>query len=153
MKSQKKDRTHLQAARTVGMMAGHATRRITEFWDSFRHVRSRIGISLLSREDVQRIIAEQLASANPEQQDLTLQQYDRRMKAMSEALLALQEKIAELQASGHLNAQTMSQAIGEVQSEEHFNDDERNIFANILRQNIVLQKPELVKSEIPAEVK
>ncbi len=137
---------------TIGMLAGRTRRSISGAWDSLREARSNFGVSLLSREEIYKIIAEQSARMNPEQQELALQAYDRRLKAMSEALHALQEKIAELQLSGHLNAQTMAQAIGEVQSDEHFSADERNILATILKQNIVLQKPELVKDKIPGDV-
>ena len=58
-----------------------------------------------------------------------------------------EKKIAELQASGHLNARTMSQAVNSVQDADHFSADERNILATILKQNIVLQKPELVNKQ------
>lgn len=137
---------------TMGMLAGRTRRGLSGAWDSFRQAGSHIGGSSLSREEICKIIAEHSAQMNPEQQELALQAYDRRLKAMSEALHALQEKIAELQASGHLNASTMAQAIGEVQSDEHFSADERNILATILKQNIVLQKPELVKDKIPSDV-
>ncbi|MBF0569224.1 MAG: hypothetical protein HQL18_00400 [Candidatus Omnitrophica bacterium] len=141
----KRKKTHFSAIRTMGMVAGHAKRRMSGFLDTVRQTRSKLGFSLLSREDIYKIIAEQSVQTNPEQQELTLQAYDRRMKAMSEALHALQEKIAELQLSGHLNARTMSQAVNEIQSDDHFSSDERNILATILKQNIVLQKPELAK--------
>lgn len=143
---------HLEAIRTVGVMAGQSKRLINRVWGAVSQTKFRLGGSSLSREEICKIIAEHSAQMNPEQQELALQAYDRRLKAMSEALHALQEKIAELQASGHLNASTMAQAIGEVQSDEHFSADERNILATILKQNIVLQKPELVKDKIPSDV-
>ncbi|MBF0122925.1 MAG: hypothetical protein HQL21_05915 [Candidatus Omnitrophica bacterium] len=141
--SKTSNKTHLHAIRTMGRIAGHVRRHVTGLGDTVRQARSKFGISLLSRADIYKIISEQLPRENAEQQELTLQEYDRRMKAMAEAVRALQEKIAELQLSGHLNARTMSQAVNSIQSDDHFSADERNILATILKQNIVLQKPEL----------
>lgn len=138
--------SHLEIMRSLGVMAGQAKRYLTGLQGTVQQARARIGVSLLSREDIRQIIAEQIPRMDAEQHELTLQQYDRRLKVMAEALHALQEKIAELQSSGHLNARTMSLAVSEVQNDEHFSADERNILATILKQNIVLQKPELVPS-------
>ncbi|MBF0330833.1 MAG: hypothetical protein HQL17_02770 [Candidatus Omnitrophica bacterium] len=148
----KSKNTNLQAIRTMGVIAGRAKRGISGLWSTIGQTRSKLGISLLSREDIYRIIAEQSSQMNPEDHTLTLQAYDRRLKAMSEAMHALQEKIAELQASGHLNAQTMSQAIGEIEDDNHFSLDEKNILATILKQNIVLQKPELAGKAAATEI-
>ena len=134
------------------MITGQVMRSMTGLGSALRQTRSKIGFSLLSREDIYKIISEQLAQVNPENQELTLQEYDRRMKAMSEALRALQEKLTDLQASGHLNDETMSQAIGSIQNDDHFSTDERNILATILKQNIVLQKPELAEKGTYKEV-
>ena len=138
--------THLEAIRALGVIAGQTRRHFSGMFDTFQHARTKIGVSLLSREELRRIVAEQSPREDAEQHVLTLQQYDRRLKAMAEALHALQEKIAELQSSGHLNARTMSLAVDAVKNDDHFSADERNILATILKQNIVLQKPELVKN-------
>ncbi|MBF0503636.1 MAG: hypothetical protein HQL14_00900 [Candidatus Omnitrophica bacterium] len=137
--------SHLNVAWTLGKFAGSAKRGISGLWDVTRRTGSKVSASLLPKDEIYKIVSEKTAQLNPEQHEMTLQEYDRRLKAMSEAIRVLQEKIAELQLSGHLNAQTMAGAIGSVESDEHFSKDEKNILATILKQNIVLQKPELVK--------
>ncbi|MBF0594749.1 MAG: hypothetical protein HQL22_07260 [Candidatus Omnitrophica bacterium] len=140
-------KSHLEAVRTLGVIAGQARRGLAGFWETFQQTRSKIGISLLSREDIRKIVSEEVPRVSAEQHELSLQEHERRLKAMSEALLALQEKIGELQKSGRLNEQTMSQAVSAIEHDEHFSDDERNILATILKQNLVLQKPEALKKE------
>ncbi|MBF0533253.1 MAG: hypothetical protein HQL23_09215 [Candidatus Omnitrophica bacterium] len=138
-------KSHLQACWTMGRLAGKAGRSAAGLWYAVRRAKSKLSISLLSRDDIYKIIAEHIARLKPEQQELAIQEYERRLKSLTEALHALQEKISELQSSGHLNSRTMSQAIGALPGGEHFSDDERNILATILKQNIALQKPELTK--------
>ncbi|MBF0571489.1 MAG: hypothetical protein HQL12_06405 [Candidatus Omnitrophica bacterium] len=138
---------HLQVAWTMGMLAGRAWRGITGLKNITLKTGSKSKTRFLPKEDIDKIVSQQVSPFNPEQHELTLQEYDRRLKAMSEAIRALQEKIVELQLSGNLNARTMAQAIGSVESSENFSVDERNILATILKQNIVLQKPELVKNK------
>ena len=138
--------SHLEIIRSFGVLVGQTRRQLSGFFDSVHEARTKLGFSLLSKEDLRRLVAEQTPREDADDHHLTLQQYDRRLKAMAEALSALQEKIAELQASGHLNARTMSEAVNEVQNDEHFSADERSILATILKQNIVLQKPELAKT-------
>jgi len=137
---------HLSVAWTMGKITGRALRGISGLWDTTRKITPKIPLSLIPQQNIENTVNEALSGFNLEQQELTLQEYDRRLKAMSEAIRALQEKIAELQLSGSLNAQTMAQAIGSVSNDEHFSVDEKNIFATILKQNIVLQRPELVKA-------
>ncbi|MEI6438417.1 MAG: hypothetical protein WCO69_06695 [Candidatus Omnitrophota bacterium] len=137
--------THLELMRTLGVLTGQAKRQLEGVWGTVKQVKSHLAVSLLSRDDIRQIVAEQMSNVNAEEQDRALQEHDRRLKAMSEALMALQEKITQLQASGHLNARTMSQAVSSIENDDHFSADERNILATILKQNIVLQKPELAK--------
>ena len=134
--------THLEMIRTLGVITGQARRQLGGLLDTFRQAKSRLGVSLLTRDDIRKIVSEEVPRANAEQTEFSLQEHERRLKAMAEALLALQEKVAELQSSGRLNARTMSQTVSQIQHDEHFSADERNILATILQQNIALQKPE-----------
>ena len=87
------------------------------------------------------------------QQELTLQEYDQRLKSMSEAIRALYEKFEALQLTGRWNTQTMSQFIGSIPNDDHFSVDDSYILATILKQNIALQKPELARERVPQVVK
>ncbi|MBF0532950.1 MAG: hypothetical protein HQL23_07645 [Candidatus Omnitrophica bacterium] len=137
--------TRQQIFWTMGRLIGQTWRPVSGVWDALRQTKSRIGIRLLSGDDLRKIISEYLVHLNPEPQAVTLQEYDRRISSLTEALRALQEKINDLQLRGHLNRQTMSQTIGEIQGDAHFSESERNILATILKQNIVLQKPEMAQ--------
>ena len=90
---------------------------------------------------------------DPTQQELTLQEYDQRLKSMSEAIRALYEKFEALQLTGRWNTQTMSQFIGSIPNDDHFSVDDSYILATILKQNIALQKPELARERVPQVVK
>ncbi|MBF0619344.1 MAG: hypothetical protein HQL19_04170 [Candidatus Omnitrophica bacterium] len=135
--------------KTAGKLAGRATRQVMNFWDTVKTSRSRIAYALFSKEDIRRIVAEEVPRYLPEKENLSLQAYERRLQVFSERLHALQETIAELQLSGQLNQKTVAQTIGSIQADDQLNADEKSILATILNQNILLQKPELVKNSKP----
>ena len=47
-------------------------------------------------------------------------------------------------AGGHISQTDMLEAMDSIKTADPLNNDERTVLANVFRQNIALQKPELV---------
>ncbi|MBF0388129.1 MAG: hypothetical protein HQL20_09815 [Candidatus Omnitrophica bacterium] len=149
--------SHLEAVRSMGVIAGQAKRHISGLWGTLQQAKSRVVAGLLSKDDLRQIIAEQLPRVNVEQQELALQEHERRLKAMAEELYALQAKIQALPSGGHSNARILPiprngpDDVNALPGADDFSTDERNILATILKQNIALQEPQPRKSHVKKE--
>jgi hypothetical protein len=63
---------------------------------------------------------------------------------MAQTIEALQERIAELSRPGVANRAAFSAAIASMEGASSLSDEEKAILARIFRQNIAIQKPELI---------
>jgi len=77
---------------------------------------------------------------------LTEEKFERRLKVMAETILALQERLDQMVANGHISQTDMLEVMDSLKTAETFNNDERTVLVNVFRQNIALQKPELVNT-------
>ncbi|MBF0254298.1 MAG: hypothetical protein HQL11_04155 [Candidatus Omnitrophica bacterium] len=69
-----------------------------------------------------------------------------RLSAMTESIMTIQARLGELSARGTLNPQSAYAAIQSVSAAERLGEDEQTLLANIFRQNLAIQKPELASN-------
>ncbi len=67
---------------------------------------------------------------------------------MAETILALRERLDEMVASGHISQTDMLEAMDSLKAADSLTNDERTVLVNVFRQNIALQKPELVNTTV-----
>ena len=82
------------------------------------------------------------------QKEPTEEKLEQRLKIMAETILALQERIDELVAGGHISQTDMLDALDSIKAADFLTNDERVMLVNVFRQNIALQRPELVGVDI-----
>ena len=99
---------------------------------------------LSSREKIRSIVIEELTCLAGKEIELTGTKLEERLQVMAETILALQEKINELGARGPITEADMWEAVRSLEAAESLTNEERVILVNVFRQNIALQKPELV---------
>ena len=71
---------------------------------------------------------------------------EQRLRVMAETILALQERLDELGSRGDISETDMLEAMDSLKTADALTNDERAVLVNVFRQNIALQKPELVVS-------
>lgn len=79
---------------------------------------------------------------------LAEEKLEQRLQVMAETILALQERIDELVARGHISETDMLDAMDSLKTARSLTNDEKAVLVNVFRQNIALQKPELVGTAI-----
>jgi len=102
------------------------------------------GEALSTREAIRSIVIEELARLQNAEGKVTLLGLEKRVQLMAEAIEALQNKIAEMSIRGPVSETDMWEAMGSLEAAELLTNDERAMLVNVFRQNIALQKPELV---------
>ena len=103
---------------------------------------------LPSRERIRSIVTEELIRLMSKQTEFTGAELQERLQVMAEAIQSLQEKIAELSTRGPISQADMFKAMGSLKAAASLTDDERAILANVFRQNIAIQKPELIDTAV-----
>lgn len=96
------------------------------------------GRTIVTEELIRLLGAENLAEEKLEQ----------RLQVMAETILALQERIDELVARGHISETDMLDAMDSLKTARSLTNDEKAVLVNVFRQNIALQKPELVGTAV-----
>jgi len=79
-----------------------------------------------------------------EETELTRTKLEERLQIMAQTILALQERINELSARGPISEADMWEAVDSLKAAESLTNDERAVLVRVFRQNVALQKPELV---------
>ena len=72
--------------------------------------------------------------------------FEQRLQVMAETILALQKRLDELVASGHISGRDILEAMNSLKVAYSLTNNERTVLVNVFRQNIALQKPELVNA-------
>jgi len=96
---------------------------------------------------VRTIVTEELTRLMA-QKEPTEEKLEQRLKIMAETILALQERIDELVAGGHISQTDMLDALDSIKAADFLTNDERVMLVNVFRQNIAIQRPELVSVDI-----
>lgn len=79
---------------------------------------------------------------------LAEEKLEQRIKVMAETILALQERLDELGVRGHISQTDMLDAVDSIKAADFLTNDERVMLVNVFRQNIAIQRPELVGVDI-----
>ena len=77
---------------------------------------------------------------------VTRAEFEERLRHMVASILVLQQKIRELSVHGPVSEADLSEAIAAVSARESLGVEERSIMEGIFRQNITIQKPDLVNA-------
>ena len=103
---------------------------------------------LPSKETIRAIVTEELIRLVGMETELTRTKLEERLQIMAETILALQERINELSARGPVSEADMWEAVDSLKAAEALTNDERVVLVKVFRQNVTLQKPELVGDAI-----
>jgi len=103
--------------------------------------------SIFPRAKVRTIVTEELIRLLGAE-NLAEEKLEQRLQVMAETILALQERIDELVARGHISETDMLDAMDSLKTARSLTNDEKAVLVNVFRQNIALQKPELVGTAI-----
>ena len=71
---------------------------------------------------------------------------EQRLQVMTEAILALQKRLDELVAGGHISGRDVLEAMASLKVADSLTDNEKAVLVNVFRQNIALQKPKLINT-------
>jgi len=77
---------------------------------------------------------------------------EQRLKVMAETIVALQERLDQMVVSGHISQTDMLEAMDSLKTADSLTNDERAVLVNVFRQNITLQKPELVDTAVGSDM-
>lgn len=103
---------------------------------------------LSSKKKIRTIVIEELARSQGAEQRITLAELEERLRLMADTIEAIQKKILELSGRGLEREALVSAAMASVENVSLLNDEERAILTNIFRQNVAIQKPELVDNAV-----
>jgi uncharacterized coiled-coil protein SlyX len=103
---------------------------------------------LSSKKKIRTIVIEELARSQGAEQRITLAELEERLRLMADTIEAIQKRILELSGRGLEHEALVSAAMASVENVSLLNDEERVILTNIFRQNVAIQKPELVDNAV-----
>ncbi|MCJ7603496.1 MAG: hypothetical protein MUO63_18600 [Desulfobulbaceae bacterium] len=103
---------------------------------------------LSSRNKIRTIVIEELARSQGTGQRITLAELEERLQLLADTIEAIQKRIMELSGRGLGREALVSAAMASVKNVSLLNEEERVILTNIFRQNVAIQKPELVDNAV-----
>jgi hypothetical protein len=104
--------------------------------------------SSTAREQIRSVVIEELARSQGAEQKTALAELEERLQLMADTVEAIQKKILELSGHGLEHEALVSTAMASVENVGLLNHEEKVILTNIFRQNVAIQKPELVKTAV-----
>lgn len=106
---------------------------------------SQQGPPALPRDAIRSVVIEELARMRVAEGRIAQPELEERLRLMALAIGALQERIDEIGPRGSIISEaTMWKEVGTLEAAESLTNDERTLLVNVFRQNIAIQKPELV---------
>ncbi len=137
------------AIRETGKTLGIAPARIASVLSKILRRSGKSSAQLSSPTEVIRaIVLEELARVQGLDGAISLGELEIRLRAMAETVEALQAKIAELSVAGNISEAEIWKVMDSIESAESLTNSERSVLVNIFRQNIALQKPELIETGV-----
>ena len=130
--------------RGVGTFIGSGTSKILRLFSRTTKLSTRKRQTISAQEQVRAIVVEELTRLQGSVPGITLGEFEERLRLMAETIEAIQKRILELSDQGFERETLISTAMASVKDVSLLNSEERIILTNIFRQNIALQKPELV---------
>jgi len=126
----------------MGKYTGMSTKKITQ---GSQAVKESIG-KLKPRSTIEKIRAvvhEELSTVNFSHDGVTRSELEERMKVMTDAVIALQEKLSKMAISGPISEKAFMDATQSIDTAGKLHEEEKAILTRIFRQNIAIQKPEM----------
>ncbi len=99
--------------------------------------------SIFPSTKVRTIVTEELTRLMSAE-ELAEEKLEQRLKVMAETMLALQKRLDGMVTGGHISETDMLKAMDSLKAAESLTDDERAILVTVFRQNIAIQKPDLI---------
>ncbi|GAG08683.1 unnamed protein product, partial [marine sediment metagenome] len=103
--------------------------------------------SIFQSAKIRTIVSEELTCLM-EAEEHAEEKLEQRFKVIAETILALQERLDEMVAGGHISRTDMLEAIDSIKTADSLTNDERTVLVNVFRHNIEIQKPELVDTAV-----
>jgi hypothetical protein len=103
--------------------------------------------SIFPASNVRNIVTEELIRLMGSE-GIEKEKLEQRLHVMAETIVALQKRIDELVARGYISETDVLNAMDSLETANSLSSDEKAVLINVFRQNIALQKPELVGTEI-----
>lgn len=103
--------------------------------------------SVFPRSNVRNIVTEELIRLMGDE-GLAGEKLEQRLQVMAETIVVLQKRIDELVAQGYVSETDVLNAMDSLETANSLSSDEKAVLVNVFRQNIAIQKPELVGTEI-----
>jgi len=95
------------------------------------------------RQEIRSIVLEEIRRLQSQNKRMSLLEMEKRLSVMTKTILLMQQKLGELSVRGPVSDADMVRVIGSIDPEQSLTPGERSMLANVFRQNIVLQKPEM----------
>jgi hypothetical protein len=129
--------------RSYKTLAGVGSKILPRFSNQTKHAKQKTK-SVSSREHIRSVVIEELARLHGTDGRIFLPKLEKRLQVMADTILALQERINELSSRGLISEADMFKEISSLEAAESLTDEERALLVNVFRQNIAIQKPDLV---------
>ncbi|MHC4728881.1 MAG: hypothetical protein ACYS17_16815 [Planctomycetota bacterium] len=98
-----------------------------------------------SKNRIRSVVMEELARL---QNTSNLAELEERLQLLADTIEAIQKRMLELSGRGLGHEALVSAAMASVENVNRLNSEEKVILTNIFRQNVAIQKPELVDTAI-----
>lgn len=95
------------------------------------------------RQEIREVVLEEIRRLQSQNKRMSLLEMEKRLSVMTKTIVLMQKKLSELSAQGPVSDADMARVIGSIDTEQSLTQGERSMLANVFRQNVVLQKPEL----------
>ena len=95
------------------------------------------------RQEIRSIVLEEIRRLQSQNKRMSLLEMEKRLSVMTKTILLMQQKMGELGARGPVSDADMVRVIGSIDPEQSLTAGEKSMLANVFRQNVVLQKPEM----------
>jgi len=131
----------------VGKLVG-GTRKVLSWPGSILSKATEKLRSVFPSARIRAIVTEELMRLMDQNAEFAEEKLEQRLQVMAETILALQERINELGARGPISETDMWEAMSSLKAVESLTDDERAILVTVFRQNIAIQKPDLIDTAV-----
>lgn len=128
--------------RGVGQFVGTTRRVLSWPGSALKKTKERLYL-VSSSARVRAIVTEELIRLI-DQEELLEAKLEQRLQVIAETVLALQKRLDELNVRDSISQADILDAMSSLKAADSLTNDERVLLANVFRENVALQKPELV---------
>ncbi|NQV33021.1 MAG: hypothetical protein HQ515_10020 [Phycisphaeraceae bacterium] len=95
------------------------------------------------RQEIREVVLEEIRRLQSQNKRMSLLEMEKRLSVMTKTVVLMQKKLNELSAEGPVSDADMFRVIGSIDTGQSLTQGEKSMLANVFRQNVVLQKPEM----------